>query len=67
MSKSLEEQVIYKILCQIRRGEHPSAAPNQEFLAALDKVGIIVAGWDYQIGPLGYIFLNRGDSEGWGT
>ena len=67
MSDSLEEMVIYKILCQIRRGEHPTAAPDNDFLAALDRVGIIVAGWDYQIGPVGKILLERGDSKDWGT
>jgi hypothetical protein len=65
MSESLEEKIIYKILCQIRKGELPTAAPDRDFLAALDKVGIIVAGWDYQIGPVGRILLERGDNKNW--
>lgn len=67
MSDSLEEKVIYKILCQIRKGEHPTAAPNKDFLVDLGRVGIIVADWDYQIGPIGKILLEHGDSKNWGT
>lgn len=54
----MEEKVLYKVLCQIARGESPTAAPDDQYVNALITLGMIKGGWDMELTTLG-VFIMR--------
>ncbi len=59
MAFTLEEKVLFKVLDQISKNEHPFAAPDKEYLKSLENIGMIENGWDVRIKPLGIMVLNH--------
>ncbi len=51
--ESMEEKVLYNVLRQVSRNESITAAPDDEYVKALEVIGIIDKGWDRKLTDLG--------------
>jgi gamma-glutamylcyclotransferase (GGCT)/AIG2-like uncharacterized protein YtfP len=67
--KLMEEKVLYNVLRQVSRNESITAAPDDEYVKALEVIGIIDKGWDRKLTDLGNgIFKYLDDKlNPWGT
>lgn len=55
-----EEEVLYNVLCQISRGEHPAAAaPDDQYVSALSTIGIVKDGRDIKLTTFGTSIMNH--------
>lgn len=59
----LEEKILYKVLLQILKRENVTMAPDNEYLRALETIGIIKLDWDYSLTGFGYSLFNLLDRK----
>lgn len=63
----MEDKVLYNVLRNVGKGQEHTAAPDRDYLKALDTVGIIKMGWDTELTDLGRTILGtlRNKFEKW--
>lgn len=61
----MQEKVLKNVLAKIGTGKEHDAAPDQEYLKALETIGFIEMGWDNSLTSLGRRFLNILQDDDW--
>lgn len=54
-----EEEVLYNVLCQISRGEHPTDAPDDQYVSALSTIGIVKDDRNIKLTTFGTSIMNH--------
>jgi len=55
----MEEKVLYNVLSKIGTGKEHDAAPDEEYLEALEKIGLIKLEWDNTLTDFGRSMLSH--------
>ena len=64
----MEEAVLFKVLKEISKGgSGNNAAPTDDYLSALETIGLISSGWDVKLTNFGHSMLDhlRNKIEKW--
>ena len=65
VSDTLSEKVIKNVLSKIGSGDELKAAPDKEYLNALETLGFIKQGWDNELTEMGRNYLKTLQAREW--